>query len=80
MVAFAKLFESVSYGQILVMKQYRDNGMTVSILTQPPGLRVCNITVMFDDTDEGCASAEKFFCAIELADAERTAAEIWRVL
>lgn len=69
-MAFAKLFESETHGQILVKVDSGDEGPEIRYFFQPEGLGVCSMAVNFADTESGWDSAERVFGNIESGDAE----------
>lgn len=70
-MAFAKLFESEAYGQILVKVDANDKGEPeVRYFFQPEGLGVCSCAASFTDDDAGWDKAETLFAAVDVAQAE----------
>jgi hypothetical protein len=63
-MAFAKLFETKQYGQILVLRKPSSDGKpAVFFMSQPPHdfLGVCSQELGFDETPEGSEAADHCF-------------------
>lgn len=65
-MSFAKLYETDSFGQILVMiDEFNDDGPSVRISFKPEGLGVCNLSLgnwtQDKEDSEKLEAAEKFF-------------------
>lgn len=79
MEKFCKLFESEKFGQILVMKDTRDDGApAVFVKFIPQGMGVCGPDYAFNDDNEDDAwdKVDKLFDSITLESCEKIAAEV----
>jgi hypothetical protein len=77
---FCKIFESVEFGQILVIKDTReDDGVpSVFIKFEPEGMGICGPTYSFtdEDEDEAWVKADKMFDGLNLDEVESVAREV----
>lgn len=69
-MAFAKIFESEKYGQLLVTKDEGSNGPRVAVHAQPHDLGVCVIGVNFPDDQGGWDKQDAHFDRMDLEIAE----------
>ncbi|MEM8550712.1 MAG: hypothetical protein AAGF10_07970, partial [Verrucomicrobiota bacterium] len=68
---FAKIFESPTYGQILLKLDVDDEGKhELRYYCHPDNAGVCSFALGFDDTDEGHEKARLGFDRIKQQDAE----------
>lgn len=76
--AFAKMFDSEKYGQIVVICQGADDTgePEVRFFFQPPSLSVCSLAMKFSDTDDGWGAQEKAFTTLEICTAEKIVGQI----
>jgi hypothetical protein len=81
-MSFAKLFESASYGQLLVKvdRAPDDKAPEVRIYCNPPGMGVCSMAMGFPDDDRGWDAAEAAFAKFDLAMAESAVSDIFEML
>ena len=72
-MAFAKLYETEKYGQILVMKNHAgEDGPEVAFHFEPEhqDLGVCAVRIGFPETDQGHDGCDKLFEEINQERAE----------
>lgn len=63
---FAKLFNTEKYGQILVLKEVNeDEKPSIKVYFNPPGLGLCNLSIVFGDSEDGWENWEKSLDAID---------------
>lgn len=76
---FCKIFNSETYGQILVTVGTDDRGTpSVSVMSNPEGCGVCAVSLKFKDEDETLAweKADKAFEKFDLQYAESMAEKL----
>lgn len=75
---FCKVFNSSEFGQILVMKDTRDDGKPAIFVKFIPCFGLCGPTFAFTDDDENAAwkKVDKLFDKIDLEKAEALAKEV----
>jgi hypothetical protein len=77
-MAFAKLFETTEFGQVLVKLGENDNGdPEIRFFSEPPSMGVCEFAVTYEASDEGDAKAELILQRIDEEMATQTASMIW---
>ncbi|MEM9424799.1 MAG: hypothetical protein AAF975_08445 [Spirochaetota bacterium] len=68
---FAKIFDSETCGQILVLRASgTDDNPEVRVYFQPKDMGVCSMGSQFESTDSGEDAADKFFSMIDLDKAQ----------
>lgn len=77
-MAFAKTFDTPDHGQVLLKRDANDDGRPeLRWYAEPPAFGVCNIAVVFADSDEGWDAAEAGFNRMAMADAIKAADTIF---
>jgi hypothetical protein len=79
-MAFAKLFDSVKYGQLLAkMDRNEETGAPeLRWYAEPPGLGACSFALGFSDDDDGWDKAKAAFEHATLAEAEKAASVLFQ--
>lgn len=76
---FAKMFETLRHGQIVVMKRQGPRGEPeIRAFAEPKGLGVCEFAVRYKDDDSGWDLCERKFQEIGEADAVLLADQIFK--
>ncbi len=73
-MAFAKLFETVEFGQILVkLGEHEDGSPEIRWYAEPPMLGICEFAVLYEDNDEGHRKAEEILSGLDEEMAKQVA-------
>lgn len=77
--AFAKLFETEEFGQILVTRDENDDGRPAIIFAvMPQGLGICKVVASFEDSNAGWGKRDRKFHEIDGDTARKAAASIFK--
>lgn len=79
-MAFARIFETAEFGQILVKLGEHENGAPeIRWYAKPPMLGVSEFATLYEDSDEGLKVAERVFSCVDEEMAIQAASAMWSV-